>query len=196
MGARMKIKRRFGIAGVGATTSALALGAAAWACVAGPTLLATPQDVFAGSEVQISGITYNEDLPVVVRLDALDGPILGEFTVDDDRNLAGSVTIPAGTQPGNYVLIATQQASAGDHAIIPSRALVSVVGPVGAPVHVAPLADTPLDRTPGLAKTEPVSTGSLVLAGIGVAGLTLFLAGIGVLLSGRSRPTPQAARVK
>ncbi len=59
----------------------------------------------------------------------------------------------------------------------------------------APLADTPTDRTPGLAETDPVGTGSLVLAGIGVAGVALFLAGAGVLLSSRSRQAPEAARV-
>jgi hypothetical protein len=175
--------------------STLALAATAWACVAGPTLLATPQDVDAGSEVQVSGIGYNEDLPVVVRLDALDGPILGEFTIDDDQRLAGSVTIPAATQPGNYVLIATQEPSEGDHAIIPSRALVSVVG-AGEAALRAPPSETPADRTAGLVETAPLTTASSVLAGVGVAGLALFLAGIGALLSSRSRPVPEVARVK
>jgi hypothetical protein len=41
-----------------------------------------------------------------------------------------------------------------------------------------------------------VSTGSLVLAGIGVAGVVLFLAGAGVLLGSHSRQAPEAARVK
>ncbi len=192
----MSIMRKFGIVGLGATVSALALAATAWACVAGPTLQATPQNVAAGSEVQISGITYNEDLPVVVRFDALDGPVLGEFTVDEDHNLEGSVTIPAATPPGNYVLIATQPGPDASAAIIPSRALVSVVGDGGAPALGTPLADTLTDRTPGLAKTDPVGTGSLVLAGIGVAGVALFLAGAGVLLSSGSRQAPEAARVK
>ena len=192
----MSIRRKFGIAGVSATAMTMALAAAAWACVAGPTLQATPQNVTAGSEVQISGITYNEDLPVLVRFNALDGPVLGEFTVDEDRNLEGSVTIPAATPPGNYVLIATQPGPDGSAAIIPTRALVSVVGDGGAPSLGAPVGNTPTDRTPGLVETEPVSTGSLVLVGVGVAGVALFLAGVGVLLSTRGRSAPEAARVK
>lgn len=192
----MNMGRRFGLAGVGATVVALALAAAAWACVAGPTLQATPSDATAGSEVHISGISYNEDLPVVVRFDGLDGPVLGEFSVGEDRRLEGEVTIPAGTQPGNYLLVATQEGLAGGQAIIPTRALVSVVGEAGAPSLGAPLADTPADRTVGLTETDPVSTGSLVLVAVGVAGIALFLAGVGVLISGRSRPEPEAERVK
>jgi hypothetical protein len=71
-----------------------------------------------------------------------------------------------------------------------------VVGDGGAPASRCALADTPTDRTPGLAETEPVSTGSLVLAGIGVAGVVLFLAGAGVLLGSHSRQAPEAARVE
>lgn len=191
----MKKVRRVGTAGAGATLAVMCLAATAWACVAGPTLLANPQDVTAGQEVQISGITYNEDLPVIVRFNALDGPVLGEFTVGEDRALAGSVTIPAGTQPGNYVLIATQPGAGGDQAIIPTRALVRVVGAGGAPALGAPLAEVAADRPTGLAQTDPVSTGSLVLAAVGVAGVALFLAGAVVLLSNRRSPAPETAKV-
>lgn len=192
----MGIGRKVVVVTTGAVLVMLSLGAVAWACVAGPTLVANPQNVTAGQEVQISGITYDKALPVVVRFGALDGPVLGEFAVDDDRRLAGSVTIPEGTQPGNYVLISTQQAADGSQAIIPSRALVSVVGDGGAPAVGAPLADTPLGRPSTLAETEAASTGSLVLAGVGVAGLALFLAAIAVLASGRTRPSPEAARTR
>ena len=188
------MRRKFAIASVGASALALTLAAAAWACVAGPTLQATPRDAVAGSDVHVTGISYNEDLPVLVRFGALDGPVLGEFTVGEDRRLEGDVTIPATTQPGNYVLVATQQGLDGDPAIIPTRALVSVVGEGGPPSVGAPLAETPTDRTTGLAEIDPVSTGSLILVGVGVAGVALFLAGVGVLLSGRTSRKPEAAR--
>ncbi len=192
----MRIVRRVGVVGAGAIMAMFSLAAVAWACVAGPTLLATPQNVAAGQQIQISGISYNEDLPVIVSFGALDGPVLGEFAVDDDGRLEGEVTIPAGTQPGNFVLISTQPSADGQTAIIPSRALVSVVGEGGAPALGAPLADAPTDRPATLAETEAASTGSLVLAGVGVAGLALFLAGVAVLVSGRSRPAPEVARTK
>lgn len=190
----MAIVRRSGFAGAGVVMAMMALSAVGWACVAGPTLLANPQNVSAGQDVEISGISYDEELPVIVRFGALDGPVLGEFAVDDDGRLAGSVTIPAGTEPGNFVLISTQESADGQVAIIPSRALVSVVGEGGAPALGAPLADTPVGRQPTLVETESASTGSLVLAGVGVAGLALFLAGIAVLVSSRTRPEPEVAR--
>lgn len=174
----------------------MAVAAAAWACVAGPTLLATPEVVTAGSEVQLSGISYDEELPVTVRFNGLDGPVLGEFTVNSDSTagIAGTVTIPPGTAAGNYVLVATQPTPDGGLGNIPTRALVRVVGEGGAPALGAPLAEVPSDRPVGLAQTEPVSTGSLVLAGVGVAGVALFLAGAVVLVSGRGRPSAERAR--
>lgn len=192
----MRIMRRLGVVGAGGAVAIMVLAAAAWACVAGPTLLASPQNVAAGETVQISGISYDEDLPVIVSFGALDGPVLGEFAVDDDGRLAGEVTIPAGTQPGNFVLISTQPSADGQPAIIPSRALVSVVGEGGAPALGAPLADTPAARPATLAQTAGADTGSLILAGVGVAGVALLFAGFAVLVTGRSRPTAEVARTR
>ncbi|MEX2658648.1 MAG: hypothetical protein WD232_03050 [Acidimicrobiales bacterium] len=177
-------------------TGVVLLTAAAWACVAGPSLVSEPQGVAAGEEVQISGITWNPDLPVVIRFNALDGPVLGEFMPDpDSRRLAGSVEIPAGTEPGNYVLIGTQESADGEYRMIPARALVSVHGAGGAPLLGAPLEAQGADRPAGLASAGSASTGSLVLAGLGVAGVALFVAGAGAFLTTRKRPEPKAATV-
>lgn len=183
--------------GATAVTAVVVSAAAAWACVAGPTLLATPQSVPAGGNVAVSGITWNPDFPVVIRFDALDGPILGTFRPDPDtRRLQGTVTLPKDVEPGNYVLIGTQQSVDGKNAIIPSRALVSVHGEGGAPVLGAPLGSTAGgDRLTGLAASGGVSTGSLVLTGLGVAGAALFIAGAGVFLTTRRRSMPQPAPV-
>lgn len=190
--------RRALVATATGATTLLAIAAGAWACVAGPTLLASPEVVTAGSEVQLSGISYEKDLPVTIRFNGLDGPVLGEFTVNSDSTsgIAGTVSIPPGTSPGNYVLVATQPTPDGGIGNIPTRALVRVVGEGGAPVVGAPLGDAPVERPIGLAETTPVSTGSLVLAGVGVAGVALFLAGAVVLVSGRRRPAAEAARIK
>ena len=190
--------RRSMLAAATATLVLLTVAASAWACVAGPTLLATPEAVAAGSEVQLSGISYDETLPVTVRFNGLDGPVLGEFPVLDDSTsgISGAVTIPEGTSPGNYVLVATQPTPDGSLGNIPTRALVRVIGDGGAPVLGAPIGDVPLERPTELAQTAPVTTGSLVLAGVGVAGVALFLAGAVVLVSGRRQPSAEAARVK
>lgn len=193
----MKSFRALVTLGATAVTAVAVSAAAAWACVAGPTLLATPQSVPAGGKVAVSGISWNADFPVVIRFDALDGPVLGTFMPDPDTDrLQGTVTLPADLKPGNYVLIGTQQSADGKNAIIPSRALVSVQGTGGAPVLGAPLGSTAGDdRLTGLAASDGVSTGSLVLTGVGVAGAALFLAGAGVFLTTRRRSTPEPAPV-
>jgi len=194
MGTALRTSRKLAALSATALTGVVVAGAAAWACVAGPTLIATPQVVGPGETVAISGITYNADLPVVVRFDALDGPVLGTFPVDQETDaLAGSVQIPADATPGNHVLVATQTSTEGDIAIIPTRALVSVSGPGGAPVLGAPLGDSVANRPVGLAEAGSVSTQALVLAGAGAAGVALFLAGAAVFFSTRRRPTPEKA---
>lgn len=60
----------------------------------------------------------------------------------------------------------------------------------------APLVDSgAVDRPAGLVESDSVGTGSPVLAGAGVAGVALFVAGAGVYLSTRRRtaPTPASA---
>lgn len=176
-----------------AAAAGLLSAAAAWACIAGPNLIVTPQSVAAGGTVAVSGISWNKEFPVVIRFDALDGPVLGTFQPDPDtRRLAGSVTLPTDLAPGNYVLIGTQQSAEGQNAIIPARALVSVEGAGGAPVLGAALTSAgATDRPAGLAVSDPVGTGSLLLTGLGAAGVALFLAGAGVYLTTRRRPEPQ-----
>lgn len=193
----MKSLSKVGTLGAMAAMGVMVFAAAAWACVAGPTLVASPQGVAAGQQVNVSGITWNPDFPVVVRFNALDGPVLGEFLPDPDSDrLEGAVTIPQGTAPGNYVLIGTQQAGNGEYTIIPARALVSVQGDGGAPVLGAPILESAAaDRPAGLVESDPVGTGSLVLAGVGVAGVALFIAGAGVYLSTRRRTSPEPAAV-
>lgn len=191
----MKSLKKLGALSAAAAMGVTLFGATAWACVAGPTLLATPQNVAAGEEVQLSGITWDADYPVVVHFNALDGPVLGEFVPDpSSRAISGAVTIPQGAAPGNYVLVGTQQAADGEFTIIPVRALVSVQGVGGAPILGAPLVDSgAVDRPAGLVESDSVGTGSLVLAGVGGAGVALFVAGAGVYLSTRRRTAPKPA---
>ena len=192
------------VLGVAAAVAAVVLvGATAWACIAGPTLNLAPAQVRPGQQVALSGFSYNGDLPIVVRFNALDGPILGTFTpvegrFGDPESLAGTVTIPADTKPGSYVLIATQSNPDGSLGQVPVRALLTVTSPGGAPIVGAAVAPAELGRPVGPVVTHTsVSTGALILVGLGTAGLAMFLAGVASVLAGRRRsaeaPTPARA---
>jgi hypothetical protein len=198
----MRNARRWGALVAGATFAvALMTAAAAWACIAGPTLNVTPATVKPGQEINLSGFSYNGSLPIVVRLNAFDGPILGTFQPDggrfgDPESLAGKVTIPAGTKPGSYVLIATQPGPDGALAQVPVRALVTVTADGSAPVLGAAVNQPELGRPIGpVVTTSSVSMWSLLLVGFGAAGVTMFLAGTAILVAGRRRVEPVAARV-
>lgn len=195
------LRRTAGAGFLGALT-VLAVSAAAWACIAGPTLDAPVRQVKAGEAVALVGVSYNRN-PVVVRFNTLDGPVLGTIqptggsATGSNWDLKGSVTIPAGTSPGNYVLIATQPGADGTLTQVPTRALVTVVG-AATPVVGAPLGAAQPERPVGLERGESVSTGAKVLVAVGVAGVALFIAGMAALLTGRREslepaPAPQRA---
>lgn len=185
----MRSVRTLAVTGLCGAVAVIVLSAAAWACIAGPTLDAPKRDVKPGESVRITGVSYNAN-PVVVRFNALDGPVLATIAPTDGTatgsnwNLNGDVPIPAGTSPGNYVLVATQPLADGKLSQIPTRALVTVVG-TSTPVVGAPLTELQAERPVGLEQGESVSTGAKVLVATGVAGLTLFLAGLAVLVAGR-----------
>ncbi len=185
---------------MGAAAAMLVAAAAAWACIAGPTLRLNPTQVKPGEEVTLTGFSYKAELPIVVRFNALDGPVLGTFMPSggrfgEDEFLNGKVTIPPDTKPGNYVLIATQATPDGNLAQIPVRALVSVTGPNGAPVLGAPVAQPELGRPVGPARTESsVSTAALLLVGVGAAGVGLFAAGMAAIFLARRPRAPAMAR--
>ena len=193
--------RRWTVAGVAFAAAAIVTGAAAWACIAGPTLNLTPTQVKPGGEVALSGFSYKSDLPIVVRFNTLDGPSLGLFMPSggrfgDDEFLTAKVTIPPETKPGNYLLIATQSNPDGSLANIPVRALITVTGPAGAPAVGAPVAPQDLGRPVGPVTSESsASIGTLLLVGVGVAGLALLAAGAATLWAGRRRRAPEGARV-
>ena len=195
--------RRGATAGFGVAVAVVLAGASAWACIAGPTLNVTPAQAQPGQEVAISGFSYNGSAPIVVRFNALDGPVLGTFEpvegrFGDPELLSGTVTIPAGTKPGNYVLIATQSGDDGGLSQVPVRALVTVTSSGGTPIvgeEVAPVeAGRPVG--PEVTRSSP-STGALVLVALGAAGVALFLGGVATVAAGRRRggePAPATVR--
>ena len=197
-------RRRRAMAVAGAALAAAAVlvtAAAGWACIAGPTLNLNPTVAKPGQTVAVSGFSYNGSLPIVVRLNAFDGPVLGTFQPDggrfgDPEALSGTVTIPAGTKPGNYVLIATQPNPDGSLAQVPVRALLTVSPDGSTPVVGASVLQPELGRPVGPTITKSsVGTGALLLVGLGSAGVAMFLAGLAVLVPNRRRSQPEVVPV-
>lgn len=137
-----------------------------------------------GADVAVSGFSYTR--PVSIHFKALDGPVLGTFTPDSNSDLRGTVTIPADTKPGAYLLFATQD-EGGKPTRLPARALLTIAAGVGgAPLVTAAVAPEP--RVPAvLREDESASAGSLVLAGFGGAGIAVLAVGAVVIFSRRSR---------
>ncbi|MGH9150129.1 MAG: hypothetical protein ACRD0F_07300 [Acidimicrobiales bacterium] len=145
-----------------------------------------PAQAKAGSEVTVTGTGFSNRDPVSVRFNALDGPVLGTFTVTGG-NFSAPVTVPAGTAAGNYVLIGVQTYPDGKVSGVPTRALLEVVGAGGSPTLAAPAVPVEAGRPASLVEADSVSSASVALVGLGVAGVAMFLAGIAALFAGRRR---------
>jgi hypothetical protein len=172
------------------------LAAAAWACVPVATLNLSSTQVKAGQDIGISGNSYNGTKPAVVHFNSIDGPVLGSFVPNGGR-IDGTVTVPAGTPAGNYLLVVTQEFTQGVQTWgVPARALISVVGENGAPVVGAPAGSSVVGRPVGLESSSAPSGGSLLLAGAGAAGVAMFLAGLAAGVAARSGKAPVAEKAK
>ncbi len=79
---------------------------------------------------------------------------------------------------------------------VPARAAISVVGPTGAPVVGASHGSTVEGRPVGLEASSSPSGGALLLAGVGAAGLVLFLAGVASVLANRRSDSATGATVR
>ncbi len=184
------------LAGLGVVVPATA----AWAPHV-PQLLIAPGQARPGDQVAVSGTRgYGYTNPVEIHLDAVDGPLLGSFRPDTQVYAAwgpGTITIPADTKPGTYTLFATQKLTEVEQHIrgVPARATIEVIGAGGPPVAGRPLV-TPGDTgTNTLVKRHGPSGAAYVLVGLGVAGLAMFVAGVGSVVAGRRRTaSAEAAR--
>lgn len=161
-------------------------------------LLVEPRVVNPGDTVTVTGTRgYGSEQPVDIRLDSIDGPVLATFQTDEQFFAAfgpGEVTIPGDVEPGNHVLVATQVLDEEDSAIrgVPARAAIEVTGPGGEPALGAPLVEPVEPRPDELAEEEQAGLGSLVLVGVGVAGVAMFAAAMVALVAGkRSKPVAE-----
>lgn len=196
----MRHRRKAVVGGVASAMAMVLLAATAWACVAGPSAFTSTVNVKAGETLQMTGVDFSDKAPVLVRFDALDGPVVADLGLpSEDRGLvSGDVTIPAGTAPGDYVLIMTQAEAGGESIQIPVRSLVSVVGDTGAaPILGAELGANDQARVAELAVDDnEIGVGVLVLLAGGVAGVGLLLAGGAAMAAGRRNSAAATEKVE
>ncbi len=191
--------RRWAIGGMGAIAAVMVASAAAWACVSGPNVTLNPTNAKPGETVTVNMRDFRKADPIQARWNDLSGPVLATFESNGSGTpFTGQVTIPADAKPGNYVLILTQNAPDGKLSQMPVRALVTVVSPNGSnPVLGAAVSPAEANRPAGLVTNdESISGASLLLAGLGVAGVGMFVAGMAALLAGRRGRAPEAAPVR
>ncbi len=189
--------RRWAMAGLGAAAAGIMSAATVWACVAGPSAFTSTINAKAGEEIGVTAVDFRNTSPVVVRFDALDGPVLAELGAPKSGRVEGKVTIPQGTAPGSHVLVFTQTGPDGKFVQTPVRTMVNVVGD-GAPVVAATSVGVAGDARPtGLVTSDNgISGGTLALVGLGVAGVGMFIAGIAALFAGRRSSEPETAKVR
>ena len=193
----MRSVRKLATAGLGAAAVGIISAATAWACVAGPVAFTSTINAKAGEEITVTGVDFRNSQPVLVRFNALDGPVLADLGAPKTARgqVEGKVTVPQGTAPGSYVLVFTQTGPDGKFSQTPVRTMLNVVGE-GAPV-VAATSAAPDARPTGLVTSDNgVSGGTLALVGLGVAGVGMFVAGIAALFAGRRSSAPEAAKVR
>ncbi len=194
--------KRFSIGLAFAGAVLIVPAALAWACIPVATLNLSPIQVRPGQEVTVTGSPYGSSSfsgkhsPVVLHFNAIDGPVLATIEPSKEGGINGTFIVPADTKPGNYTVVASQEAQAGDTTWgVPSRALIQVVGEGGAPVVGEPLAAPVQGRPASLTVEDPVGLGTLLMVTLGVGGIAMFVAGMIVFASAARRgATPQTVR--
>ncbi|GAC1374972.1 MAG: hypothetical protein NVSMB4_02850 [Acidimicrobiales bacterium] len=153
----------------------------AWACVGLVSLTTSSPTVDPGATVTVFGKEFAAKVPVLIHLDSITGPVLATVPPPTPSTMTSQfkidVTIPADVSRGQHLLIATQDEhdmNGGN----PARALigVGVAAPGARPEPLRPVA---------LVSDAGPSTSSLVLIGLGVAGVSLLLSGSVLAVMGR-----------
>jgi hypothetical protein len=189
-----------GVAGV--VAAVLAMSAQAWSCASLAAVELNPSVVKPGQQVDVKVTFVNKDKPVELRWNALNGPLLAtiepatftEGLHGNWRFANGTITIPEDAKAGNYLRIANQEAVKGTNTWgVPARALVQVSD--GRPVLGQNLGPPPVERPTTLVSEESLSAGDLLIAGLGAAGLTMLVAGVGIVLAAGRRGRAAPARV-
>jgi hypothetical protein len=176
----------FSVAGGFAAMAALAIGAVvAFACIPIAMLNLSPNSVSPGQTVKASiqqasvraGETAN---PVVFHWQTLNGQVLATATPTESGTTA-TFTVPQVSQPGDYLVVATQQQKPGSSSWgMPARAVLHVSVNGSAPASNSGPAAAGSSNSAGLATAPGMSPGILALIAIGVAAVAISLAGLAV----------------
>jgi hypothetical protein len=146
-----------------------------------------------GGDVAVSGFSYPVNVKVLIRFNALEGPVLAELEPNSNQDIAGTVTIPAGTATGSYVLYAVQYDQAGKVNRIPGRAAMTVITPGGAPA--ATPTGLELDTRPSsLVREEGASAGELAMVAVGALGAVALLTVLVTRIAVSRRPAGVSRR--
>lgn len=185
------------LAGAAGAAGVLLPGSAAWAPHVAQ-LQVTPTSFKPGDTVTVFGPSgYGATNPVEIRLDGADAPVLGSFKTSGTGFATwgpATIVIPSEVKPGVHTLWATQKLEESEKLIrgMPTKTLVQVLSADGtSPVLGQDLSPRIEPRPTDLVEDKPVSTGALVLVGLGVAGIAMFVAG-GAALTASRRRSPEA----
>jgi hypothetical protein len=181
----------------------LALASQAWSCASLAAVELTPSVVRPGQEVAVKVTFVNKDKPVELRWNGLNGPLLAtiepatftEGLHGNWRFANGKITVPADAKAGNHLLVASQEAVKGTNTWgMPARALVQVSD--GSPILGQTLGPPPVARPGNLVTEKSLSAGHLLIVGLGAAGVTMLVAGIGIVLAAGRQSRSEAATVR
>ena len=195
--------RRFAAATVLAGLGVLATGFPAYAPHVAQ-MQVTPSTAKPGETVTVFGPRgYGATNPVQVRWDKVDGPVLGEFrTRETGFAMWGpeTIVIPADAKPGIHYLWVTQKLEPSEtiQRGIPVQTVIQISDANGSvPVIGEPLTPQVEPRPGAFVEDDGVSGGTLLLIGLGGAGVAMLLAGIGAVFASRRRSTgPEAAKAR
>lgn len=171
----MRYSARRWIVALCAAVAAVVPAALAWACVGVASIVVEgASSVEPGSTIEVRARSFARGVPVEVRLDSLDGPVLATSDVTGSTmtsNFLIEIPLPSDLSDGEHVLLASQ-----DHHDMnvgqPARAAIYVDAAPPAP-------PAPVERPQGMVANAGPSALilGLVVAGVAVAGLAL--AGMG-----------------
>lgn len=111
----MRCRTRWAVLG-GVLAVALSVASVAWACVpegTSKTLDVNPREARPGQQITVAAAPNASKNPIVVRLNAADGPVLGTIAVDGapipGEGFKATFTVPPDLQPGQHAVIAVQE---------------------------------------------------------------------------------------
>ncbi len=108
------MRRKVGLSLVFGAVLPLAVASTAWACGVLATLTLNTSVASPNQTVTATGKNYRGANPVSIHLMSRGGPVVTTASADPSGRFTATFPIPANTNPGWYVLIATEPKSATD----------------------------------------------------------------------------------